>query len=225
LADNNLSQIGGDVTAVTGDIVLDARTIDLGAATDSIASQDRYRSSQGAVTLGLSGTMVNTAQTVGQMGKAAGKTEDPRVKALAAAAAAAAARNAVDRVQDPKNNDSGVGLSLSVGASHSQSDQTQSAATARVSTVSAGRDVYVHTTGGTQDDFHSVGGQIKAGNNVVLDIAGKMNLEAAQNTASQHGTNRAGGGSVGIGIGSSWIHRRRLYGARPRRWPGCQPNQ
>ncbi|WP_172955725.1 hemagglutinin repeat-containing protein, partial [Escherichia sp. MOD1-EC6163] len=85
--------------------------------------------------------------------------------------------------------------------SEQQSEQT----VAKGSTLTAGNNLSIQATGsgvkGVDGDLTIQGGQIKAGNNVLLQANRDVNLVSAENTSKLEGKNTSSGGSVGVGIG------------------------
>ncbi|EEW6237922.1 hypothetical protein D7W19_26475 [Escherichia coli] len=76
---------------------------------------------------------------------------------------------------------------------------------AKGSTLTAGNNLSIQATGsgvkGVDGDLTIQGGQIKAGNNVLLQANRDVNLVSAENTSKLEGKNTSSGGSVGVGIG------------------------
>ncbi|ENJ7967945.1 hemagglutinin repeat-containing protein [Escherichia coli] len=71
--------------------------------------------------------------------------------------------------------------------------------------MTAGNNLSIQATGsgakGVDGDLTIQGGQIKAGNNVLLQANRDVNLVSAENTSKLEGKNTSSGGSVGVGIG------------------------
>jgi filamentous hemagglutinin len=96
----------------------------------------------------------------------------------------------------------GINISVSLGSSKSQSSSQQSTDSARASTVAADNNVSINAVGaGQSSDLTAQGAIITAGNTVALNADGKINLQAAQNTASQTSSNSSSSGSIGISFG------------------------
>ncbi|WP_196480995.1 hemagglutinin repeat-containing protein [Burkholderia territorii] len=189
---------GNDVD-VTGKSV----KLDSAYGTMSQAQQQQYR--QAGVTVGLSSPVLAAVQTGKQMVEAAGKTKgDARLTALAAATTGLAAKNAYDATGggNPATTAKSVGINISLGASKSDSQSQAQASTAVGSTVSAGRNVSITATGaGTDSNIDVIGSTISAGGNAKLAADGKVNLQAAESTSSQHSTNSGGSAGIGVSIG------------------------
>ena len=95
----------------------------------------------------------------------------------------------------------GVGISLSVGASSSQSRQQSSADSARGSTLTAGGKVSIAATGAGKDsDITIQGSDIKAGGQASLKADDQVSIVAAQNTTSESSSSKNSSGSVGVGF-------------------------
>ncbi|WP_423763192.1 hemagglutinin repeat-containing protein [Burkholderia sp. NLJ2] len=207
----NLTVAAGNDLHVTGsalhagnDVNLAGKTVKIDAATDTanFAEQQQFR--QSGVTVGVTNPVVAAVQTGRQMANAAQSVGgDPRLLALAAATTALAAKNTYDAIKsvggDPVTAVASVGINVSVGASKSDSQTQAQSNTAVGSTVSAGRNVTIAAAGAGKDsNIDVIGSTISAGNNAMLAAEGNVNLQAAQNTSSQHSTNSGSSASLGV---------------------------
>ena len=194
-------QVGSQVMAPKGDVDIRAEKI---AIVEARNTSDRERESlfkQTGVSLTLTNPLLSAIQTTQQMKQAADKTEDGRMKALAAATAALAANNAATAVATDPGAAGGINLSISLGSKQNQSTTTQTSDTAAGSTVLAGHDVRLRATGAGQDSDITVrGSQIKAGNDASLLADGDIHLLAARNTQTQNTDSSGTSASVGIGL-------------------------
>ncbi|MCV9916874.1 hemagglutinin repeat-containing protein, partial [Burkholderia pseudomallei] len=187
------------------DVDVTGKSVKLDSAYDTMsqAQQQQYR--QAGVTVGLSSPVLAAVQTGKQMVEAAGKTKgDARLTALAAATTGLAAKNAYDATGggNPATTAKSVGINISLGASKSDSQSQAQASTAVGSTVSAGRNVSITATGaGADSNIDVIGSTISAGGNAKLAADGKVNLQAAESTSSQHSTNSGGSAGIGVSIG------------------------
>ncbi|WP_227791512.1 hemagglutinin repeat-containing protein [Burkholderia sp. BE17] len=202
----NLSITSGNDLHVTGstlhagnDLKLDGKAVKIDAAHDTGTQSEQQSFSQTGITAGLSGTIVNAVQTGIQMKNDVRHINgDARLGALAAATTGLAAKNAIDEIATV-GGVGNIGVSVSLGTSHSNSSTTASHNTAVGSTVAAGHNVSITATGaGANSNIDVLGSTISAGNDALLKADGKINLEAAQNTDSQNSKNS--GSSAGIGV-------------------------
>ncbi|CAG9241907.1 Filamentous hemagglutinin [Burkholderia diffusa] len=203
----NLSISSGNDLHVTGstlhagnDLKLDGKTVKIDTAQDTGTQSEQQSFSQTGITAGLSGTIVNAVQTGIQMKNDVRHINgDARLGALAAATTGLAAKNAIDQIGQTGNGVGNLGVSVSLGTSHSNSSSTASHNTAVGSTVAAGYNVSITATGaGADSNIDVLGSTVSAGNDALLKADGKINLEAAQNTDSQYSKNS--GSSAGIGV-------------------------
>ncbi|WP_080432178.1 hemagglutinin repeat-containing protein [Burkholderia ubonensis] len=203
----NLSITSGNDLHVTGstlhagdDLILHGKTVKIDAAQDTGTQSEQQSFSQTGITAGLSGTIVNAVQTGIQMKNDVRRINgDARLGALAAATTGLAAKNALDEIAQSGNGVGNLGVSVSLGTSHSNSSSTASHNTAVGSTVAAGHNVSITATGaGADSNIDVLGSTVSAGNDALLKADGKINLEAAQNTDSQYSKNS--GSSAGIGV-------------------------
>ncbi|MBR8302342.1 hemagglutinin repeat-containing protein [Burkholderia dolosa] len=194
----------GSILHAGNDVNLAGKTVKIDAATDtsSFAEQQQFR--QAGVTVGVTNPVVAAVQTGRQMTNAAQNVGgDPRLIALAAATTGLAAKNTYDSLKqmggDPVKAATSVGINVSVGASKSDSQMHAQSSTAVGSTVSAGRNVTIAAAGAGKDsNIDVIGSTISAGNNAKLAAEGNVNLQAAENTSSQHSTNSGSSASVGV---------------------------
>jgi len=210
-AGNGYKQVGSDVVAPQGDIDISAKKIDIVEARNTSAKTTETRFKQSGITLALTSPVILAIQTASNMAEAASQTKDARMQALAGATAGMAAYDAYGKVQagqavkDGKLADKvgGVSVNISVGSSKSQSNSTQTSSTAQGSTVAAGNNVNITTTGAGKDsDLTVQGSQVTAGNNIILKADDAINLLAATSTAEQHSANTSSSGSIGVSVGS-----------------------
>ncbi|MCL2459310.1 MAG: hemagglutinin repeat-containing protein, partial [Desulfobulbus sp.] len=95
----------------------------------------------------------------------------------------------------------GINISVSLGTSKSSSKTEQASDTAKGSTVMAGGNINITASGaGENSNITIQGSDITAGNNVNLAADNDIRLLAAQNTASQHSSNKSSSASVGVGF-------------------------
>ncbi|WP_241014668.1 hemagglutinin repeat-containing protein [Burkholderia sp. Ac-20379] len=194
----------GSILHAGNDVNLAGKTVKIDAATDtsSIAEQQQFR--QAGVTVGVTNPVVAAVQTGRQMTNAAQNVGgDPRLIALAAATTGLAAKNTYDSLKqmggDPVEAATSVGINVSVGASKSDSQMQAQSSTAVGSTVSAGRNVTIAAAGAGKDsNIDVIGSTISAANNAKLAAESNVNLQAAENTSSQHSTNSGSSASVGV---------------------------
>uniref|UniRef100_UPI001FC7BC44 hemagglutinin repeat-containing protein n=1 Tax=Burkholderia gladioli TaxID=28095 RepID=UPI001FC7BC44 len=100
---------------------------------------------------------------------------------------------------DPVKAATRVGINVSVGASKNDSHMHAQSSTAVGSTVSAGRNVTIAAAGAGKDsNIDVIGSTISARNNAKLAAEGNVNLQAAENTSSQHSTNSGSSASAGV---------------------------
>jgi filamentous hemagglutinin len=96
----------------------------------------------------------------------------------------------------------GLRVSISLGNSKSENNVVSTSSTVAGSTIAAGGNVSITATGAGKDsNLTAIGSDITAGGNVLLSADNDVSLLAAENTVSQHSTNKSSGASIGIGFG------------------------
>lgn len=199
----SLNMVAGDALRVSGsdvaaaqDINLLGKRVTIDEGRDTTQSKLVTKMEQDALTLSIGGSVINALQTMQEMGEAAGKTKNARVKALAAATAAMAAANAAKEIAQ-----NGVNVSISLTAGHSESEQTQThaASDAIGSTLAAGNNVNIIATGaGKESNLTIQGSDVAAGNNVTLAADNRIDLLAAQDVEEQHSQSKSMNAAAGI---------------------------
>ncbi|MFK0377747.1 hemagglutinin repeat-containing protein [Pandoraea sp. NPDC090278] len=199
-AGKDFRQEGSTVLARDGSIEIAAKRVAIVESQDSEKSVHEREVKQSGLTVAVSNPLLSAAETLGQMGKAVGKVNDSRMKALGVAAGGLAIKNAADSVknlQDAAN----VNISVTVGGSKQQSRETNDSTTSTGSTVRAGRNIAIHATGdGNQSSMQIRGSTIEAGDNVTLASDGALDILASTDTAEHHRTSSGVSGGIGLGI-------------------------
>lgn len=200
-AGNQYQQAGSQVLAPQGDIDIHAQKVDIVQAQETGQRVEQSKFRQSGLTVALSAPVLSAIETAGQLKRAASQTTDGRMQALGAAATGLAAKNAYDAVQADPQAGGGVSISITVGASKSDSKSTATYETAAGSTVAAGGDVRIRATGGGGDSNLTVrGSNIRAGGDAVLKADGDINLLAAKNTVETDRKSSSVSAGVGVAI-------------------------
>lgn len=233
-AGKQYTQTASQVSSPGGDVNILAQNVDINAAADTLLLNSEQRFKQSGLTLAISSPVISAFQTVQQMSQAASETSDGRMKALAGATSALAINDAYGAIQrgqgetingkdhqietgkknadgSPETRDAnaaeqagGINLSISIGASKSESKTTQASNTAVGSAIAAGDNVTIVAAGaGKSSDITVHGSNITAVNNLAMLAEDEIHLIAAKNTAEQHSSNKSSSGSLGVSIGTS----------------------
>ncbi|HGU4940795.1 TPA: hemagglutinin repeat-containing protein, partial [Escherichia coli] len=209
-AGNRLSANSADLIAGR-DMALSGKEVSISAVTDRHVQTHMVEQKTSGLTLALSGTAgsaLNTAVETVQAAKSAGNSRLEAlqgVKAALSGAQAVQAGRLAEAQGNQKENNNAVGISLSYGSQSSKSEQQSEQTVAKSSALTAGNNLSIQATGsgvkGVDGDLTIQGGQIKAGNNVLLQANRDVNLVSAENTSKLEGKNTSSGGSVGVGVG------------------------
>jgi filamentous hemagglutinin len=219
-APNNTDTVNATETNISGNATIIAEQVNITEARETRQTETETRFKQSGVTVAVSAPVITAIQTVDQMATAAGNTDDPRMKALAAANVVMAVDQAVDAVKRNPEQLGGVSLSISVGSSKAQSQSTLTTDTSAPSRVIAANDIAITATDqalanagsasvisasstadevpGIRKDLTVQGSQIKASNTVTLQADDQIKVLAARDTAEQHSTNSNQSASVGV---------------------------
>ncbi len=158
-------------------VSIDASEVNILEARNLSAQQQEQRFKQTGVSLTLTNPIVSAVQTAQRMNKAAERTDDKRMKTLAALSTAWSANDAYTQVMADPAAAGGINLSIALGMNKSESKSEQTSNTAAASTVAAGGDVTIVSSGGTRNNDLTVqGSEITAGNNALLKADGNILL-------------------------------------------------
>ncbi|MCD5361143.1 hemagglutinin repeat-containing protein [Chromobacterium aquaticum] len=204
---------GSDLVA-GGDIDVLAQNIRVEDVANRYQRDEKHEASKSGLTVALSGAVGSAANTAVQQAQELSKAPSGRLAALQGIQAGLSGYQAYQAYQQemlkPAEEQSFVGVSLSVGSqkseSHSQRQQSQS----QGSQLTAGGNLSLTATGsGAKDaqgkaqdgDISVTGGHLKAGKDLTLDAARDLQLQAGHHQDSQHGGNNSSGWNVGVSIG------------------------
>ncbi|SED00554.1 filamentous hemagglutinin [Pseudomonas frederiksbergensis] len=212
IAGKNLTIRASDAIA-GGDINLAGQNVSILAAQNQSSTQQTQESKNSGLTLALSGVVGEAVNTAYQTAQTARHEDDTRLAALQGVKAGLSGYQAYQAAQALNSGaeaGSFVGISLSLGTQKSSSTQTQEQSVSQGSGLTAGNNLRIVATGsgkaGFEDgDITIQGSKLQAGHDMVIAANRDLNLLAAANTQKVDGSNRSGGGAVGVslGVGSS----------------------
>ncbi|CAB3848549.1 hemagglutinin repeat-containing protein [Achromobacter ruhlandii] len=200
VAGGHYQQTGSHVLAPKGGIDIQAKKVDIVDARETGKRVEQSKFRQSGLTVAISAPVLSAIETAGQMKRAAGQTTDGRMQVLTGAATGLAAKNAYDAVQADPQSAGGVNISITVGASKSDSKSTATTDTAAGSAVAAGGDVRIDASGGPDSNLTLRGSDIRAGGDAVLKADGDINLLAARNTFETDRKSSSVSAGVGVAI-------------------------
>ncbi|MCE1244338.1 hemagglutinin repeat-containing protein [Oryzomicrobium sp.] len=209
MGQGNITTQGADLIA-KDKITLSGNAIDLQAIANTTAARSHSESKNftvGARPAGVVGSLISQiSDRVTAVSKGTGNSRLDNAMALKAGydtyklfnageAASAAAQTGADAVQSAGSGAS-FGVSVTIGSSSSQSN-SQSASSQVLGTNLQGKDIALTAR---ETDIHLQAAKLQA-ENVSLDAARDVLLEAGANTSSLHTDNSSSSASVGVTIG------------------------
>ena len=207
-AGNQYSQIGSTVSTPKGRITVDAAKINIADAKNIQIGESEYVHQQKGLTIALSTPITNLAQQgidTAKNAKQVGQSKNARVNAMAAANTAMQAfqtGKAARKIQNGETNLKEVGISLTYGEQKnrqtSSSYHTESQASQILS--GAGPAVLSATGQGKDSQINITGSDVIGKGGTALYADGAINLQAAQNTHSEHSRNSNKGWNAGVSV-------------------------
>ncbi|WP_197088944.1 hemagglutinin repeat-containing protein, partial [Yersinia massiliensis] len=207
-AGKDLTVTGSDVLAGK-DISLTGQNVAIVAAENQSSQTHIVEQKSSGLTLALSGAVGSALNTAVTAAKDASEESNGRLAVLKGVKAALGGVQAVQAGQlvQAQGGDSAsmFGVSISLGAQKSFSQQLQEQTSVTGSTLTAGNNLFINATGdgnpANSGDIVVQGSQLKAGGDTTLDAARDVLLLGAASTQKTDGSNRSSGGSVGISVG------------------------
>ena len=205
---------GKDLTVKASDVVagkdisLIGQNVSIIDADSESSTRTNQESKKSGLTLALSGVVGSAVNTAVQTVQDARREDDSRLAALQGIKAGLSGYQAwqgAQALEAGAQEGSFFGIALSLGTQKSSSKQMQEQAVSQGSGLTAGHDLRVIATGngpsGAAGDLSVVGGKLQAGHDVLLSAARDIDLRAGANTQKLDGSNKSGGGAVGISLG------------------------
>ena len=212
IAGRTYQQTGSDLFAPAGDVNVLAQDIRITEARTSERTTTEQKFKQSGLTLSVSAPVITAAQGMASMGEAVGKSRDGRTQALGAAVGVLQGKQASDGIQNMQaamgkgatpTQAAGVSLSISLGASKSQSNSEVVHEGAQASTLQAGGSVNLVARGAGKDSNILIqGSQLNAGDTVRLAADNDVTLVAARNTTTHSNSSKSSSGSIGMSLGA-----------------------
>ncbi|TKC91182.1 filamentous hemagglutinin N-terminal domain-containing protein [Trinickia terrae] len=210
----NLSIAAGNDLHVTGSNLIAAQNISgTGAnvtidAAQNTSHYDRtHEVSKSGVTVGLAGSVAESASNVVNQSRAASESRDGRAAALHGIAAAGNAAMTVAGVTGGAlaGPSPSLAVQVSVGSSHSKDTFSEDQATHTGSTVMAGGTAaFVATGNGAPGSGNvTIAGSNMSASDVILSAKSQINLINTTDTDSTRSTNEASSASVGVSFGTN----------------------
>ena len=207
-AGNQYSQIGSTVSTPKGRITVDAAKINIADAKNIQIGESEYTHQQKGLTIALKTPITDLAQQAidtAKNAKQVGQSKNARVNAMAAANTAMQAfqtGQAAKKIQNGETNLKEVGISLTYGEQKnrqtSSSYHTESQASQILS--GAGPAVLSATGQGKDSQINITGSDVVGKGGTALYADGAINLQAAQNTHSEHSHNSSKGWNAGVSV-------------------------
>lgn len=216
--DGNLSIQAGNTLHVTGSDLVAAQNVTgtaanviIDSATDTSQTSHTQQASSSGLTIGLAGSAgdaINNAYAQGQSlasGNSNGRAE--ALHGIAAAGDAAMAGLGAAGIASGATgpNAPSIGVQVSIGSSHSQSQSSEDQTTQRGSNVqAAGTAAFVATGNGTPGSGNlTIAGSNVSANDVVLAAKNQVNVVNTTNTDVTQSSNSSSSASVGVSLTTS----------------------
>ncbi|MGE0349253.1 hemagglutinin repeat-containing protein [Hydrogenophaga sp.] len=200
----NVNTQGGTLLA-QDTVALSGNSVTLGTANSQNNSEFHAQSKNFTIGSQLSGVVGGLITQLGDAVQTARHADNERLQAAAALKAGydayklagaqgvgfTASAGTAEKPGDP--GAAGIGISASIGSSKSRQDERQTT-TQQAGTVIQASQISIQAH---EADLNAVGAQLQA-QDIALQAAGDIDLQAAKNTASLHNTNS--GSSAGLGV-------------------------
>ena len=211
-AGNTLHVTGSDLVA-TQNVTGTAANVIIDSATDTSHTSQTQQSSSSGLSIGLSGSVGDAINGAYSQGRALGSgNSNGRADALHAIAAGGDAAMAGMGAAGVMSGATGpnapsIGVQVSIGSSHSQSQSSEDQTTQRGSNVQAGGTAaFVATGNGTPGSGNlTIAGSNVSANDVVLAAKNQVNIVNTTNTDVTQSSNSSSSASVGVSLGTNGV--------------------
>ena len=214
IAENDYTQTASHVSAVNGDVNIQAKKVDIKAADDKYEMHTKQTFEQKGVTLAVTSPILSALQAVQGTVKSVervGQSKNDRVNAMAAANSAmdayragqavGQAGKAMQEAMENGNMDSVVGVQITYGQQKSESRTHTEGKTAAKSQVNAGGKVNIVATGaGKASNITINGSDVSGKQGTFLGAENDINITAAEQTHKERSTNKSSGFNAGVAI-------------------------
>ena len=214
IAENDYTQTASHVSAVNGDVNIQAKKVDIKAADDKYEMHTKQTFEQKGVTLAVTSPILSALQAVQGTVKSVervGQSKNDRVNAMAAANSAmdayragqavGQAGKAMQEAMENGNMDSVVGVQITYGQQKSESRTHTEGKTAAKSQVNAGGKVNIVATGaGKASNITINGSDVSGKQGTFLGAENDINITAAEQTYKERSTNKSSGFNAGVAI-------------------------
>ena len=214
IAENDYTQTASHVSAVNGDVNIQAKKVDIKAADDKYEMHTKQTFEQKGVTLAVTSPILSALQAVQGTVKSVervGQSKNDRINAMAAANSAmdayragqavGQAGKAVQEAMENGNMDSVVGAQITYGQQKSESRTHTEGKTAAKSQVNAGGKVNIVATGaGKASNITINGSDVSGKQGTFLGAENDINITAAEQTHKERSTNKSSGFNAGVAI-------------------------
>lgn len=208
IVSNQALSVTGSQIAAGGDVLLKGTSIAIANALDTSTSTSTTKSSSFGLSIGVQSPVIAGATAAVKAADIATSSGEGRTQAVAALAGGLAAYNtynALSKIASVSDLKKAGSLSISLGFSSSKSTSSTTGESVVGSTVT-GNDVTLLATGaGAGSTIAVTGSTIKAANDLTLAAQGDITLAAAAAQATQAGTSRSSGASLGVSISAQGI--------------------
>ena len=214
IAENDYTQTASHVSAVNGDVNIQAKKVDIKAADDKYEMHTKQTFEQKGVTLAVTSPILSALQAVQGTVKSVervGQSKNDRVNAMAAANSAmdayragqavGQAGKAMQEAMENGNMDSVVGVQITYGQQKSESRTHTEGKTAAKSQVNAGGKVNIVATGaGKASNITINGSDVSGKQGTFLGADNDINITAAEQNHLERSTNKSSGFNVGVAV-------------------------
>lgn len=210
LAGENYQQTGSTVSAVQGDVNIQAQQINIEAAKDTADKNYLYEMQQKGLTIAVNVPVVTAAMAAVEATKQVGESKSDRVNAMATANAAFDTYKTGQALAQLKDAATGAGsmsqgtnvsVSITYGEQKNTNESHSQSETATQSNVNAGGKVNLLATGAEQgSDINIIGSDVVGQQGTTLIADHDINIQAAQQNTSETTENRNAGWNAGVAI-------------------------
>ena len=215
LAQNHYQQQGSSVSALTGDLNIHGKQLDIVASADRYQTHYQQTLEQKGFTIQISAPVIQAVQdtlAAVEQAKQVGESNNRRINAMAVGNSAWGAyragqslMKASESLSQMANGNMAQGANVSVSITYGEQKNVQTTDTqgntANRSHLNAGGKVHLQATGaGEQSDINIIGADISGKQGTLLQAEHNIHLLAAEQTHQERSKNKSSGFNAGVAV-------------------------
>ncbi|WP_201532664.1 hemagglutinin repeat-containing protein [Psychrobacter ciconiae] len=183
-----------------GNTVIRAKSINIDNALDIYTNQNQSQSKQSGLTVSVSNSLIDNAQSISSLIDAAKNTESVRMKGLAAVSSLLKVQAIAKQTGDAINGISTLGntrIQATLGSQNSQSNSSSYSEVNQASTITTGNLALIATGAGTGSNININGSNLNVTSDALFQADNDFNVNGVAQRSSTRSDNKSSSAAIG----------------------------